>query len=79
MVTPSLAANREQLKAHERRLAEMEPQLARMARADEIADAVTEHMRSARRGLLTKGEKIGGALVGLSSVAAVVVQFFHLT
>ena len=77
VVTPALAANREQLKQHERRLAEVEPQLARMAKADEIADAVTEHMRSARRGLLTTGEKLGGLAVGLAAVVSVVLQLLH--
>src|SRR5205807_417896 len=59
VVTPALAANREQLKAHERRLAELEPRVKAMADADMIADAVTEHMQKARRGLLSTGEKLG--------------------
>jgi hypothetical protein len=77
VVTPALAAAGALLKVHEDRLAAIEPRVAALARADEIADAVTERMKAARRGLLTTGEKIGGALVGLASVAAVVSQWFH--
>ena len=77
VVTPALAAAGALLKAHEDRLSAIEPRVNALARADEIADAVTKRMQEARRGLLTTGEKIGGALVGLASVAAVVSQWFH--
>ena len=76
MVTPALVATREQLKSHERRLAEMEPRVNALARADEIAEAVTEKMTAARRGLLTTGEKLGGACVGAAAIASVVLQLF---
>ena len=59
-----------------RRLAEMEPRVNALARADEIAEAVTEKMTAARRGLLTTGEKLGGACVGAAAIASVVLQLF---
>lgn len=77
VVTPALAAYREQLRAHEQRIAELEPRVEAMAHADEIADAVTEHMQKARHGLLTTGEKLGGLAVGLAAVASVILQFLH--
>lgn len=77
VVSPELAAARAQLKAHEKRLGEIEPRVEAMAHADEIADAVTEHMQKARRGLLTTGEKLGGLAVGLAAVVSVVLQLLH--
>lgn len=77
VVTPALAANREQLRRHEERLRELEPRVEAMAHADEIADAVTAHIQKARRGLLTTGEKIGGLAVGVAAVASVIVQLLH--
>jgi len=77
VVMPELASLRGRLTAAEAKVNELEPQVERMAKADEIADAVTEHMRSARRGLLTTGEKLGGLAVGVAAVVSVVLQLLH--
>ena len=77
VVMPELVSLRGRLTAAEGRLTKLEPEVARMAKADEIADAVTEHMQKARRGLLTMGEKLGGVLVGVAAVASVIVQLLH--
>ena len=74
VVIPALVATREQLKAQQARLDALEPKVARMVQADEIAEAVTEKMTAARRGLLTTGEKLGGACVGAAAIASVVLQ-----
>lgn len=76
-VSPSLTAVTMQLAQLRREVDELKPRVEAMARADEIADAVTAHMRSHRRGLLTTGEKLGGLAVGIAAIASVVSQFLH--
>ena len=71
---PELASLRGRLQSLEGRMADIEPQVERMAKADDIADAVTEHIQASRRGLLSTGEKLGGLAVGVAAVASVIVQ-----
>jgi hypothetical protein len=52
-----------------RRLDDVEQRLDRMARADEIAEAVTEHARKSRRGILNAWEKI---VLGAAAAAGIV-------
>ena len=77
VVTPALAAAGALLKAHEDRLSAIEPRVAALARADEIADAVAAKMTSVRRSLFTTTEKVGAFIVGAVSVAALVSQWLH--
>lgn len=52
-----------------RRLDDVESRLDRMARADEIAEAVTQHARKSRRGILTAWQAL---LVGAAALAGIV-------
>lgn len=77
VATPELVALRELVKRQQERLDKLEPVVQSMFEADKIAAAVTEHIQSNRRGLLSNGEKIAGLAVGASAVASVIVQFVH--
>jgi hypothetical protein len=60
-----------------RRLDDVEQRLNRMARADEIAEAVAAKMSATRRSLFTTGEKLGAFTVGALGVASLVSQWLH--
>jgi hypothetical protein len=77
VVAPQLESLRLKVDMALERLDKLEPQVARMARADEIADAVTEHIRASRRGLLSTGEKVAGLAVGAVALANLIAQFVH--
>jgi hypothetical protein len=84
VATPALVAAREQLKQLSadlamvgRRLDDVEQRLNRMARADEIAEAVAAKMSATRRSLFTTGEKLGAFTVGALGVASLISQWLH--
>lgn len=72
--TPLLISHTELLKVLERRLDAMEPRLDAIARADEIAEAVQARLQRHRQGLMTAGEKVIAALVGIAAVADFVLR-----
>ena len=77
VVAPALIALSMQVEQLRKEVAELRPRVEAMARADEIADAVAEHMRANRRGLLTTGEKLGGLAVGVAAIVSVVAPYLH--
>lgn len=60
-----------------RRLDEVEAKVERMARADEIAEAVTDHARKSRRGILNAWEKIVLGAAALAGVVNIVLNSLH--
>ena len=50
-------------------MADIEPRVERMAKAQEIADAVADRMHERRGEWLTGWQKAAGGLVGLAAVA----------
>jgi len=81
---PAIVAAREQIKQlaadcrqMSLRLDEMELRIERMARADEIAEAIQEHSRGFRRGFLNAWER--GLIVAAAVVGAigVLLQLVH--
>jgi TATA-binding protein-associated factor Taf7 len=91
VATPALVAAREQLKQlsadlsmTRRRLDDVEQRLNRMARADEIAEAVTERLaenteqsRKIRRGRLNAWEQVAVGTAAVVGTASVVLQLIH--
>jgi hypothetical protein len=91
VATPALVAAREQLKQQSadlamvnRRLDDVEQRLNRMARADEIAKAVTERLaanteqsRKIRRGRLNAWEQVAVGTAAVVGTASVVLQLIH--
>jgi hypothetical protein len=84
VVTPGLSAAiaravklAEDLEVVGRRLDDVEQRLNRMARADEIAEAVAAKMSATRRSLFTTGEKVGAFTVGALGVASLISQWLH--
>jgi 3-hydroxyacyl-CoA dehydrogenase len=71
---PELASLGGRLTAAEARLTKLEPEVERMARADMIADAVTSNLRQRRGQLFSRTEKLIAAIVGLGTVASIVLQ-----
>lgn len=69
VVTPELAALRERESELRRRMDAIEPKVERMARADEIADAVSERLHERREVVFTVWQKVGAALVGGIAIA----------
>lgn len=56
---------------------EMSPQVAALARADEIADAVSARMSSQQTVRFTRWQRAGAAVVALAAVADVIARFIH--
>jgi hypothetical protein len=91
VATPALVAAREQLKQQSadlamvrRRLDDVEQSLSRMARADEIAEAVTERLaenteqsRKIRRGRLNAWEQIVVGTAAVAGTVSVALQIIH--
>lgn len=91
VVAPALAAARAQLKQTtadlhmvERRLDDVEQRLNRMARADEIAEAVTtrlaentEQSKKLRRGRLNAWEQIVVGTAAVAGTVSVALQIAH--
>jgi hypothetical protein len=91
VATPALVAAREQLKQTtadlhmvKRRLDDVEQRLNRMARADEIAEAVTERLaenteqsRKIRRGRLNAWEQIVVGTAAVAGSVSVALQIIH--
>ena len=73
----TLAANRLELESMRGRLLaaevtirEITPQVERLARADEVADAV-------KRVIWKAAAALGAVLVGLATIAGVIIAYFH--
>ena len=69
-VVPALASLRGRLHVAEGRLDKLEPAVERMAKADEIADAV-------KRVIWRAAVALGALIVGTASVVGVILSVFH--
>lgn len=59
----------------ERRLEKLEPVVERIARADELAEAVAARVGRQRRVKLTRWQTIGGWVVALAAITDTVSRF----
>lgn len=60
----------------DRRLGEHEAQLDHLMRADEIADAISERLKSERTMRLSWAQRVGAFLIGTAAVAANIRGFW---
>lgn len=65
------------IKEVERVLAVLTPKLERIARADEIAEAVSEKLNGRQRVRFTRWQVLGGLVVALAAVADTVARFLQ--
>lgn len=76
-VEPFMVSTEWRLKEMERLLREMGPKLDRVARADEIAEAVSQRMGEDRTVRFTHWQRLGGFLLGMIALGDLIANLIR--